>query len=544
MSNSYGFDFLKSEHLIDAPASTDVFAETANQNDTTSSNQASLLLDDESFRKHEMLAQNKPDLEKQYDILAFLQKHTRTNTKHCLPPNIIYRATGIDLQSPDNANVATMLMNNPKIHIEYTPDPENPNLLIPHYAYRAKYPNVVDRASLLGQINRMRDTGIPMIRDLYDSYPGIEQDIQQCITAGEVICLANPEDRDKILFPRGDVFFVELDGIVTIPSGATTSVAAPDRLWNGGTLTNGDAKHSIYLIHTDVDPRRQIRRGEAIQVGGQWFRVSSAVKEGVPLSEQPVRAQAPLSVVSLTELSSRNELDGYVRPLNNQIIPLDAALSQTAVQNIQAAKMAREQLSKLSHTVGGARHATSTNSSSSTIIGQLIGSYAHSSNPTTLASSLSSSSTHPSHTSLGMHRKRPGMPNAISSSSAAAPKLDAAASDPALALYNHARRHGCTKDVRELYLQTRAWVPESDAALQSLLREHKLLEPGESMRRARLKVSLEKVDNDGKPKKRRYYERKNQRMTNTHLDGTEIGALLALAAEKQKQGQSVGDGGM
>jgi hypothetical protein len=541
MSNSYGFDFLKSEHLIDAAASTDVFVEATNQNDTTSSNQASLLLDDESFRKHEMLAQSKPDLEKQYDILAFLQKHTRTNTKHCLPPNIIYRATGIDLQSPDNANVATMLMNNLKIHIEYTPDPENPNLLIPHYAYQAKYPNVVDRASLLGQINRMRDTGIPMIRDLYDSYPGIEQDIQQCITAGEVICLPNPEDRDKILFPRGDVFFVELDGIATLPSEGTTSAIAPDRLLNGA-LTNGAAKHSMYLVHTDIDPRRQIRRGEAIQVGGQWFRVSSAVREGVPLSEQPVRAQAPLSVVSLTELSSRNELDGYVRPLTSQVIPLDAALSQVAVQNIQTAKTAREQLSKLSHTVGGARHATSTSSSSSTIIGQLIGSYAHSSNPTTLASSLSSPSVHTSHSSLSMHRKRPGMPTA--SSTPAAPQLDAAASDPALALYNHARRHGCTKDVRELYLQTRASVPESDAALQSLLREHKLLEPGESMRRARLKVSMEKVDNDGKPKKRRYYERKNQRMTNTHLDGTEIGALLALAAEKQKQGHSVGDGGM
>jgi hypothetical protein len=52
------------------------------------------------------------------------------------------------------------------------------------------------------------------------------------------------------------------------------------------------------------------------------------------------------------------------------------------------------------------------------------------------------------------------------------------------------------------------------------------------------------VDNDGKPKKRRYYERKNQRMTNTHLDGTEAGAVLRLALEKQKQGKSVGDGGM
>ena len=64
------------------------------------------------------------------------------------------------------------------------------------------------------------------------------------------------------------------------------------------------------------------------------------------------------------------------------------------------------------------------------------------------------------------------------------------------------------------------------------------------MRRPRLTKTGANVDNDGKPKKRRYYERKNQRMTNTHLEGTEIGAVLARATEKQKQGKSVGDGGM
>lgn len=65
------------------------------------------------------------------------------------------------------------------------------------------------------------------------------------------------------------------------------------------------------------------------------------------------------------------------------------------------------------------------------------------------------------------------------------------------------------------------------------------------MRRERMKRnSGSNVDNDGKPRKRRYYERKNQRMTNGHLDGTPEGAILALALEQQKQGKSVGDGGM
>ena len=94
-----------------------------------------------------------------------------------------------------------------------------------------------------------------------------------------------------------------------------------------------------------------------------------------------------------------------------------------------------------------------------------------------------------------------------------------------------------------MYLATRTFIPESDAQLRALLLEHKLLEPGEEMRRPRLKRKAN-VDNDGKPKKRRYYERKNQRMTNTHLEGTEIGAVLRRAQEKQKQGEQVGDGGM
>jgi hypothetical protein len=94
-----------------------------------------------------------------------------------------------------------------------------------------------------------------------------------------------------------------------------------------------------------------------------------------------------------------------------------------------------------------------------------------------------------------------------------------------------------------MYLKTRALVPEADYELHALLLKNKLLEQGEQLRRKRLSRASN-VDQQGKPKKRRYYERKNQRWTNTHLEGTEIGAVLALAQEKQKQGQSVGDGGM
>jgi hypothetical protein len=189
---------------------------------------------------------------------------------------------------------------------------------------------------------------------------------------------------------------------------------------------------------------------------------------------------------------------------------------------------------------------------SSGVASQLLSSHAHASNPTTLAASFASSTMmgtsasrkrpttsqksghHPSGSS-GIHSNDQVKKDAQSAQEAA--------SDPNLALYSHARRHGCTKDVREMYFETRKLVPESDLDLHQLLLENKLLEPGEAFRRPRLKRKAN-VDNDGKPKKRRYYERKNQRMTNTHLDGTEAGAVLRLALEKQKQGKSVGDGGM
>ena len=307
------------------------------------------------------------------------------------------------------------------------------------------------------------------------------------------------------------------------PPTVTVKVENEDQTPNGSV---DEVIPQIYIADTDMEPRTQIRRGEAVQIGGQWFRVSSAVKEG-PLSEQPVRAQAPLSVVSLRELEKKNELDGYIRPFLDTKIPLDAALHPQSIENIQEARKAREALIKMVHgRSGGAA-------------GQLVGSRAHASNPVTLAKSIATS------TSTGA-QKRPNSNIAGGHSHANIPKEDIAkvASTPELALYNHARRHGCTLDVRDMYLATRKEVPKSDHELEQKLREHKLLDPGEKMRRPRLSRTGTNLDNDGKPKKRRYYEKKNQRITNTHLDGTIEGSELARAIEKQKQGQAVGDGGM
>ena len=60
------------------------------------------------------------------------------------------------------------------------------------------------------------------------------------------------------------------------------------------------------------------------------------------------------------------------------------------------------------------------------------------------------------------------LPGRASVAQAAMAKLKEAALDPYLSLYSHPRRHGCTKDVRELYLKTRSKVPANDKDLHDM----------------------------------------------------------------------------
>lgn len=59
-------------------------------------------------------------------------------------------------------------------------------------------------------------------------YAGIENDIETLITAGDVIVAAqNTEDKDnKILFPRGEAFYVELDGLLSAPDSPQKAAEA------------------------------------------------------------------------------------------------------------------------------------------------------------------------------------------------------------------------------------------------------------------------------------------------------------------------------
>mmetsp|Transcript_30467 Transcript_30467/g.46138 ORF Transcript_30467/g.46138 Transcript_30467/m.46138 type:complete len:522 (-) Transcript_30467:311-1876(-) len=521
MSNKYAFDFLRSEHTlggVDAPmpaASTPSIGLGSSIQTVSAESVA-----------------HKPPLEKQADILRFLKAHRSAGY---LPPAIIYRGTGIDLDEADEA-VAVILEKNPKISIEQVPDPENPQIMLSTYAYQSKFNHVRDRATLLAQINRSK-YGVDQ-KDLNDCYDGVEDDIKDLITAGDIIAINNSEDKTTVVFPRGETFITELDGIVVIGENCSNGEMPlednPPPLADATPNQNSDQnkKRNIVCIETDIDPTKQLRRGEAVSVGGEWFRVSSAVRAGVSLEDQPARAQAPLTVTSLTDLSRRNLADGYVRPFNEKTLPLDRCLSEEGADNVERAKKARKLLHKL---VGGRGHSIGAAS-------KILSNVAHASNPTNLAASLSSSGQG--------HAKRPTARNKAAGHNANvdqarkdAKAAKEAASDINIPLYTHPRRHGCTKDVREMYLKTRSLIPTDEVELKKMLVENKLLDDGEAWRRPKL-VKKADVDNDGKKKKRRYYERKNQRMTNTHLVGTAVGALLADAAEKQKQGRSVGDGGM
>ena len=317
---------------------------------------------------------------------------------------------------------------------------------------------------------------------------------------------------------------------------------------------------SAYTFQTLVKTFKLIN--QAIRVGGEWFRVSSSIREDLPPDRQPPRALAPLSVVSVKDLSKKNEVDGYTRKFDATTIPLDGSLSETVgIHNLEEAKQAREKLHSI--TAGGDASGGALRNVAGGPCSVLLSSFASEKNPLLLAGAFAKSVTSGVRGAAGPimpgGRKRPTAmakradngSTSVNDKSMSASNADTAkrsmeakqaASNPSLS-YSHPIRHGCTKDVREMWLKTRELIPTSEMDLHKALLQNKLIEPGEKITRPKMKRKAD-TDNDGKPKKRRYYERKSMRRTNMHLDGTEIGAMLARAAEKQNQGKSVGDGGM
>ncbi|KAL3810414.1 hypothetical protein ACHAXA_007042, partial [Cyclostephanos tholiformis] len=385
-------------------------------------------------------------------------------------------------------------------------------------------------------------------------------------------------------FPRGECFLVELDGCVTIPGLLLLLLLLPRRWRRDGGGGGGERQATAATQSSPTEP--PAGGAATVLTNNRVIATLTRLYAGVipnanPCGEElttPPRAQAPPSVV-ISRTSRKSDVDGYCRKFDMSTIPLDGPLGEhVGFANLERARAARDGLRAIADG-GGAAGATR----GPTSAGALLSSYASEKDPSVLVNNFAKSVA----ASFGIGRgggggggggvegigdggrKRPTARvgarrtdcssgggssagagggakgrGAYDAEAVKAAMEDArrAASDPYLS-YSLAVRHGCTKDVRDMYLETLSLIPASDVDLHRVLLEHKLIDPGESMARQRMKRK-NNVDNDGKPKKRRYYERKNMRRTNTHLDGTEIGAMLAMAAEKQARGNSVGDGGM
>jgi hypothetical protein len=128
----------------------------------------------------------------------------------------------------------------------------------------------------------------------------MSNDIEDMKTAGDVIaCVIHDQNKhDIVLYPRGRPFLTRLSGTVTARMGAES-------------------------VETSADLREEIRRGDAILVADRWYRVSSQVKTS-SASQQPIRAQAPGSVSSTTEMSERNE---YSLKFTATSLPLSKPIS-------------------------------------------------------------------------------------------------------------------------------------------------------------------------------------------------------------------------
>ncbi|RQM20453.1 hypothetical protein B5M09_001691 [Aphanomyces astaci] len=166
----------------------------------------------------------------------------------------IYQKTGIvciDLASPGEYEVCERVRNNPKVRIEGD-----------KFAYKAKF-DIKTRADVLRQLNR-----------------NVEDDLRDLTRIGTVICIRNTEDGNDVYYPRGGQFLVELSG-------------------------SGLVEHGCFIVATKEDITSEIRRGDAIKVGDQWFRVSAAPKTGGG-SSQPQTFMAGMTSKSVSSVRDLN----------------------------------------------------------------------------------------------------------------------------------------------------------------------------------------------------------------------------------------------
>jgi hypothetical protein len=239
------------------------------------------------------------DLEKQFKVIEFLRK-----IPNHLPitADVIQRGTRFDLNGLDSG-VAEMLRGNAKISV--TNDTQKSGELL--YQYITTH-HASNKIQLLNLVNR-NEAGLSET-ELCDTYAKAGADLRHMIRSGSVIAIKNAESKIRTIFPRdgnrdggSDRFLVKLTGDAhVLPGGFDT-------------------------VETMADLTAEIRRGEAVRIGendddNNWLRVSSAVRRGVSLSEQPVGAQAPLSVTINKPLSKRNK---YCDEFNSDLLPINSS---------------------------------------------------------------------------------------------------------------------------------------------------------------------------------------------------------------------------
>jgi hypothetical protein len=235
-------------------------------------------------------------IDKQAEVVQYLQKLTSDQ-----------RATNVDIARDLNiyldgidAEVLAMIKSNKAIDIiepRYGSGDSGEIM----YRYHTKF-DIHNVNELLGVIDR-RHGGVCM-SDIRNCYKNVEDDVARLIVGGEVIAVTNKQSEggghDTILFPRRDPFLVELSGHVTSQPGS-------DKL------------------RTNVDVRREIRRGDAIRIGEgdnvEWFRVDCAILNSS--GKQPERGTAPNTVSSLKERSTRQN-EAKAKPFGRNVIPLDS----------------------------------------------------------------------------------------------------------------------------------------------------------------------------------------------------------------------------
>lgn len=135
------------------------------------------------------------------------------------------------------------------------------------------------------------------------------------IDGGEIIAIKNNDMKTFVLYPRKTPFLTELTGEVQIEPSNNIVSDSNNEIQRSSEAGRDGSRPTDFL--------KEIRRGEAVQIGESWYRVSSTIRKGLE-REQLKRSKPPLSVTLNKELSSLNE---YTDEFTKGKLPLNKPYS-------------------------------------------------------------------------------------------------------------------------------------------------------------------------------------------------------------------------